>query len=167
MMRIATAGAVLVLMITGCGSTASSEPTSTGSATSAAPATTSATAAAAATLSCAEADMAASNVMYGVHLTSLNVGTENDSSPDLTGMTNDMASLTAVAPACYPKAATALAVLATAVSSLASAYKSGSSPEAVAADKAALLATVAKAKAAWKAMGKDASLWDSQLRFVE
>jgi hypothetical protein len=146
--------AVVLLTATACGSSSSSTPS--GAATSPV---------AAATVSCTEFPVEAAHLVSYVHYASLNVGTTNDPSSLMTEMSDAVATMQASAPACAPGATAELDALATSVASLTSSYVPGTDAAAIAADKAALEATVASAAAAWTAMKMDAAPWDTVLKY--
>ena len=162
LVRAATAVLAAVLLAA-CGATtpassgtspASAEPASTG------PASSSAT-----SMSCTEFDMTAAHLLTYVHYVSLNVGTENSSAGYFGEMKDAVSALEANAAACAPRAAAALTALVPATKSLEGTYVPGADAAAIATDKAALAAYLLVAKAAWTAMGKDATVWDTELKY--
>jgi len=155
--------AVVAVVLTACGASTgtSSSPAATGSSSSLSSSPTfSAT-----PMSCPEFDVTAAHLLTYVHYVSLDVGTDNDPSSYVDEMRQAVAELIANAPSCAAKAGSALTALSAANDALAGAYQPGAGAAQVAADKAALAAYVSVAKAAWTAMGKDPSPWDTELKY--
>ena len=157
LVRAATA-VLAVALLAACAATT---PTSSGTS----PAATEPASSSPTSMSCTEFDMTAAHLLTYVHYVSLNVGTDNSSAGYFTEMKDAVSALEANAAACAPKATAALAALVPATSALEGAYVPGTDAAAVATDKAALATYLLVAKAAWTAMGKDATVWDTELKY--
>ncbi len=155
-----TAIVLATALVAGCGASTSSSSVSPPPVT-----TTASSSDSASSMSCTDFDMTAAHLLTYVHYVSLNVGTENSSAGYFSQMKDAVAALDANTAACAPKAAAAVAALGPATSALEAAYKSGKDAAAVAADKAALAAFLVVGKAAWTAMGKDPTIWDTELKY--
>jgi hypothetical protein len=118
-------------------------------------------------LTCTSFDQAAAHMLTYAHYASLNVGTNNDTAPTFLDMNEAMGVLTAMAPECAPKAVAAIAAMGVSAGDVAATYKPGDDAAAKAADKAVLEALKVTGLAAWTAMGKDPTAWDTTLQFVE
>jgi hypothetical protein len=161
-MKVPSTVAVVIAaaLVSACGSASTSSP----SAGSPSTASTSASASAG-SMSCTDFDLTAAHLMTYVHYVSLNVGTDNASSGYFAEMKDAVSALDANAAQCAPKASSAMAALRAATSALELAYKPGTDAATISADKAALAAYLVAAKSAWTAMGKDAQVWDTELRY--
>jgi hypothetical protein len=155
---IAVAAALLPALV-GCGSSTS---TTAGGAASTSPASV---ASATGTMSCSEFDQTAAHLVTYANDASLNVGTTNDSTGYFTEMKDAMAGLSGNAAAFAAAASDAIAALRTATEALATSYAASTDTAAVSTDKAAFAVVVTNAKAAWAAMGKDATIWDTVLKY--
>jgi hypothetical protein len=93
-------------------------------------------------LTCTNFNQAAAHMLTYAHDASLNVGTNNDTAPTFLDMNEAMGVLTAMAPECAPKAVGAIAAMGVSAGEVAGV-------------------------AAWTAMGKDPTAWDTALQFVE
>jgi hypothetical protein len=158
----------LALAVAACGSSTTSEGT-TSSAASSAPAALASVVpvAPSGAVTCADADMAAANFRTYVHYASLNVGTMNDSVPTYGDMAVALGVLTAAAPTCMPDAADEIAALTAAAQDAAAAFQPSEDPAAIATQKQALTALRDAGATAWTAMGMNPADWDLTLQFTE
>jgi len=157
LVRVATAVLAAALLAACAATTPASSGTS--------PAATEPASSSATSMSCTDFDLTAAHLLTYVHYVSLNVGTENSSAGYFGEMKDAVSALEANAAACAPKAAAALTALVPATKSLEGTYVPGADAAAIATDKAALAAYLLVAKAAWTAMGKDATVWDTELKY--
>jgi hypothetical protein len=116
-------------------------------------------------LTCKDFDKAAPELVSSLHALAQYLGTDSDPAQNLGELATSMGVLSAMAPQCAPKAVDSLAAMSDAAAIVPWVYDTGKDPAVIEADKKARDDVQAAGLVAWKAMGLDATPWDTALHY--